>query len=221
MNNETMKLQVIQPWSVPVVKTKLPTNVLETMIELTDLFIADSESVNHGKHLAGQIDTELLIDDWLLRMTGVLDFFLESIRQFVIICKCQSDPYNVKQIQQEEWLNHIVRMWMVSQQPNEYNPLHFHHNCDISAVMYLKVPKILLSRKESGADGYIDFSSNVSRDIKFSWPNLRIPPRVGDFYIFGAQQQHQVYPFRCEEGQKDVERRSVSFNAILRDNDIK
>ena len=38
---------------------------------------------------------------------------------------------------------------------------------------------------------------------------------TGDFYIFGAQQQHAVYPYRCVEGQKDVERRSISFNAVF------
>ena len=38
---------------------------------------------------------------------------------------------------------------------------------------------------------------------------------MGDFYIFGAQQQHAVYPFRCAEGQKETERRSISFNAIF------
>ena len=38
---------------------------------------------------------------------------------------------------------------------------------------------------------------------------------VGDFFIFGAQQQHAVYPYRCAEGQEDVERRSVSFNAVF------
>jgi hypothetical protein len=216
-SNEKNKLQIIQPWSVPVVKTNLPPSVLETMIELTDLIADDQESVNHGKHLAGQIDTELIIDEELLRMTGILDFFLESIRQFIIVCKCQSDPAKSKQIQQEEWLNRITKMWMISQKPNEYNPLHFHENCDISAVMYLKVPKMLLHRKEHGADGYIQFSGNVARDTKFSIPSLTIPPQVGEFYIFGAHQQHAVYPFRCEERQEDVERRSVSFNAIIKD----
>ena len=48
-----------------------------------------------------------------------------------------------------------------------------------------------------------------------SAPSVAIPSQVGDFYIFGANQQHAVYPYRCEEGQKDVERRSISFNAVF------
>ena len=95
--------------------------------------------------------------------------------------------------------------------------MHTHDQCQISTVMYLKVPKMLPSRKEHRPDddGSINFVSNASRDIDFSVPNITIPPQVGDFYIFGAQQQHAVYPYRCKEGQEDVERRSISFNAVF------
>jgi len=64
-------------------------------------------------------------------------------------------------------------------------------------------------------DGSILFFGNASRDIDLAVPQLVCPPKVGDFYIFGAHQQHAVYPYRCAEGQKDVERRSISFNAIF------
>ena len=36
-------------------------------------------------------------------------------------------------------------------------------------------------------------------------------PKVGDFYLFPAEQMHEVYPFRTADGKG--ERRSVSFNA--------
>ena len=108
----------------------------------------------------------------------------------------------------------MLTMWIVSQQPGEYNPMHIHTQCTVSTVMYLKIPKMLPSRKEHrpNDDGSILFASNASRDVDFSNPNTTYHPRVGDFFIFGAQQQHAVYPYRCAEGQKDVERRSVSFN---------
>ena len=83
--------------------------------------------------------------------------------------------------------------------------------------MYLKVPKMLPSKKEHrpNDDGSILFVSNAARDVDFSVPNTVIHPAVGDFYIFGAQQQHAVYPYRCAEGQKETERRSISFNAVF------
>ena len=93
--------------------------------------------------------------------------------------------------------------------------MHIHTECTISAVMYIKVPKMLPCRKEHrpNDDGSILFTSNASRDVDFSQSVITIPPQVGDFFIFGAKQQHAVYPYRCEEG--DPERRSISFNAVF------
>ena len=140
-----------------------------------------------------------------------------AVRQFIIQCKIQMMPDMIEGIQQEEWLIQMLTMWIISQQPGEYNPMHIHTQCTISTVMYLKVPKMLTSKKEHrpNDDGSILFASNASRDVDFSVPHIVIPPQVGDFYIFGAQQLHAVYPYRCAEGQKDVERRSISFNAVF------
>jgi len=213
-----MEVSLIQPWSVPVFKTTLPPDVLQTMIEISDQVIADKDAKSHGEYLAGQIDTELLVEHNLLEQAGVMGFFVGAVRQFVIQCKCQMMPGLEQTIQKEEWLTQMLTMWIISQQPEEYNPMHIHTQCQISSVMYLKVPKMLPSRKEHrlNDDGSILFVSNASRDVDFSVPNIVIHPAAGDFFIFGAQQQHAVYPFRCAEGQKDVERRSISFNATFK-----
>ncbi len=219
-----MEVQMIQPWSVPVFKTTLPPEILQTMIEISDQVIADKNrvckdgvSIDHGEYLAGQIDTELRVEHDFLEQSGAMGFFMGSVRQFIIQCKCQMMPGFEQAIQKEEWLIQMLTMWIISQQPNEYNPMHIHTECTISAVMYLKVPKMLPSKKEHrpADDGSILFSTNASRDVDFSVPNIVIHPAVGDFYIFGAQQQHAVYPYRCAEGQKETERRSISFNAIF------
>ena len=212
-----MDITVLQPWSTPVIKTKLPPEVLQTMIEITDQVIADKEAKSWGHNLAGQIDSELLIEQNILEQTGMLGFFMGAVRQFVMMCKCQQMPHDIEAIRQEEWLTQMMTMWVVSQYPNEYNPAHLHTQCQISTVMYLKVPEMLPSRKEHRAndDGSILFFGNASRDVDLSVPQLVCPPKVGDFYIFGAHQQHAVYPYRCAEGQKETERRSISFNAIF------
>ena len=212
-----MQVQLIQPWSVPVFKTTLPPEVLQTMIEISDQVIADKDTESHGEYLAGQIENELRVEHDLLEQSGVMGFFMGAVRQFIITCKCQMMPGFEQAIQKEEWLIQMLTMWIVSQQPNEYNPMHIHTECTISSVMYLKVPKMLPTKKEHRPrdDGSILFATNASRDIDFSVPNIVIHPAVGDFYIFGAQQQHAVYPYRCAEGQKETERRSVSFNAVF------
>jgi hypothetical protein len=215
-----MQYDLIQPWSVPIFRTTLPPSILQTMIEISDQIIADKGAISWGEYLAGQIDTELLIEHELLEQSGVMGFFMGAVRQFVIQCKCQMiscPPNHIEAIILEKWLIEMTKMWLVSQQPDEYNPIHNHSNCKISAVMYLKVPKMLPSKKEHRPydDGSILFVSNASRDIELCMPSINIPPQVGDFFIFGAQQQHAVYPYRCAEGQKETERRSISFNSIF------
>ena len=212
-----MEVQLIQPWSVPVFKTTLPPEILQTMTEISDQIIADKDNISHGEYLAGQIENELRVEHILLEQTGVMGFFMGAVRQFIITCKCQMMPGFEQAIQKEEWLIQMLTMWIVSQQSNEYNPMHIDTECTISSVMYLKVPKMLPTKKEHrpNDDGSILFTTNASRDVDFSVPNIVIHPAVGDFYIFGAQQQHAVYPYRCAEGQKETERRSISFNAIF------
>ena len=212
-----MNIQMIQPWSVPVFKTTLPPDILQTMIDISDQVIADKDSKSHGGYLAGQIEKELLVEHNLLEQTGVMGFFIGAVRQFVIQCKMQQMPDKIDEVQREEWLSQMLTMWIISQQPGEYNPMHIHTECTISTVMYLKVPKMLPCRKghRQFDDGSILFTNSASRDVDFSASHIVIPPQVGDFFIFGAQQQHAVYPYRCAEGQKETERRSISFNAVF------
>ena len=217
--NQTYELgiQMLQPWSVPILQTALPPNVLQTMTEISDEVIADKEAKSWGYNLAGQINSELVIEHDILNQTGMMSFFMGAVREFIIQCKCQMFPYGVDEIRKEEWLTQMLSMWIISQRPGEYNPMHLHTQCLISAVMYLKMPKMLPSRKEHrvNEDGSILFVGNSARDCDLSAPSFTVKPMVGDFFIFGSHQQHAVYPFRCEEGQKETERRSISFNAIF------
>ena len=212
-----LKIQMLQPWSVPIMQTTLPPNVLQIMIDISDQVLADKKAISWGEQLAGQIDNELIIEHDILNQTGMMSFFMGAIREFVIQCKCQSMPDYAEEIRKEEWLTQLLSMWIISQQPGEYNPIHLHTKCQISTVMYLKIPKMLPSRKKHRPtdDGSILFVGNSARDHDLCVPNFTIFPKVGDFYIFGSHQQHAVYPYRCEEGQEDVERRSISFNAIF------
>jgi len=210
-----MDIIMLQPWSTPVLKTKLPLEVLQTMTKISDKVLADKNAVDWGANLAGQIGSEPLIDHDILD-DKTMDYFKRMVREFVIRCKCQMFPPLEDKIRQEKWLVRMVRLWIISQKPNEYNPVHFHKNCSISAVMYLKIPKMLPSRKKHRSDdGAIVFLGNCSRENDLAMPSVEIPPQVGDFFIFGANQQHAVYPFRCAEGEKNIERRSISFNAIF------
>ena len=213
----TMEIELLQPWSVPVLKTKLPDDVLETMIEISDKVLADPNSEDWGPNLVGQIDKELAIPREMLIDTDVMGFFLEAIRTFVKLCKNQQYASLTKEAGfQEEWLAEMLVPWIVSQHPGEFNPVHEHSGCHVSAVMYLKVPEMLPSKKahRPNEDGAIIFQG-PSISSALCETGFTYKPAVGDFFIFSAQQQHGVYPFRCAEGQQDTERRSVAFNGLF------
>ena len=72
------------------------------------------------------------------------------VQEYVHQCNLQKAPPD-----QSSYMESIKKdigdtlhsMWIVEQQQGEYNPIHIHTNCDISAVMYLKVPEFISSRK--------------------------------------------------------------------------
>jgi hypothetical protein len=225
--NHGMKFELLQPWATFVMKTQLPPPILEKMIKITDEVVEKKEPAMHaGDTLAGQIDDEFFIYSDILEREGVTTFFLDMTEKFIVKSFCQKHPFHIENVLTEKFEINVTGMWVVSQKDNEYNPIHRHLNCQISSVMYLKIPEFLPSRKQDGSreserrrfggervekDGAIEFSNNYSHDDIWSVPELSIEPQVGDFFIFPASQRHQVYPFRTVDGKG--ERRSVSFNA--------
>ena len=104
--------------------------------------------------------------------------------------------------------------WIVSQRAGTPSPVHF-HSCDISGVLYLKLPQ--LDREDEEAQktyisgrqaGYINFL--IGGKQRFSKSLVSFRPRVGDFYIFPGWLLHGAEPFRGTG-----ERRSLAFNAYV------
>ena len=110
----------------------------------------------------------------------------------------------------------IKNFWIVRQFNNEYNPIHW-HNGHISGVGYLKLPedygKTIQDNKNQNFNGMLQLVHG-SRSF-LSEIALNIKPKVGDFYFFPNYLMHCVYPFK----NKNTERRSISFNALI-DDDI-
>ena len=52
----------------------------------------------------------------------------------------------------------------------------------------------------------------IFAETKKASPTINIKPKVGDFYIFQADHQHSVMPFKTKEPGKI--RRSMSFNFL-------
>ena len=204
-----------RPWSDILFETKLPPIVLEKMIEISDEVLADSKRINWGKNLAGQIKEELLIEPKLLKKENLLDFFGNMVQEYIHQCNLQQAPPDQHQHLLSNGKKHIHvvinSMWIVEQQPGEYNPIHTHTNCDISTVMYLKAPIFLPSEKtERNDDGTIYFIGSSSAKGKLKTNSLKVKPTPGAFFIFTSHLQHTVYPYKTND---NFARRSVSFNA--------
>lgn len=219
-----MSTRLLQPWSTPVMQTVLPRKILEMMIGLTDAMLELDSGRPFGHRLAGQIRQETLMDKQALAQAGLLGFFQNIVKVYAYQSLNQKFPWDSETIARDECKADITSMWIVSQFENEYNPVHTHESCDVSAVMYLKVPDMLddIKDKKGGErensikkDGSITFVGNVSRDVKLSTPYLEVEPKVGDLYLFGAHQLHSVNPFRSVEESSQKERRSISFNATF------
>ena len=209
-----MSYNLHRPWSDILFETVLPPMVLEKMIEISDKILADSKRTQWGSNLAGQIKEEPLIPPELLKEYNLTDFFGNMVIEYVHQCNLQKTPpeqhQNMQAVKDRIQVT-INSMWIVEQQPGEYNPIHTHTNCDISTVMYLKAPIFLPSEKtERNDDGTIYFIGSSSPKGKLKTNSLKVKPTPGAFFIFPSHLQHTVYPYKTND---NFARRSVSFNA--------
>ena len=194
----------------------LADDLTDALIKMTDKIIDDKKSESHGQNLAGVIEKELRIYKSDMNEFGVEQMIESCVRSYVIHCA------KMHQMFHETWTyeSHLNSAWVVSQYENEYNPLHNHTGCDISAVIYLKCPDVkgrrnLESKKgKSDSDGDICFvhSSVGHRNFDvFEKGIMNITPTPGLLVMFPSYLTHLVYPF-IGEG----ERRCLPFNAVYR-----
>ena len=61
INQQSIEVEFIQPWSDVLMKTKLSDEVLDGMLDITEQILQDPDRKNWGDNLAGQIADEPLI----------------------------------------------------------------------------------------------------------------------------------------------------------------
>ena len=212
---EPIPIQVIAPWSNIIVKTKIPDELFEKLLEMYEYTMKNKKSF--GSQLVGQVDDEPEVTPEILeKFPEWRHFCLQTVEQFV---RNQSEinyvgePEKLQMMKSENYMSKINTMWFVNQKPNEYNPIHIHTNCKISAICYLKTPKQQVKGRKDHyqADGRVTFTNNTGTDMNFANHQCSFEPKAGDFYIFPALQHHAVWPYRSAD--PDDLRVSLSFNA--------
>lgn len=211
---------MVKPFGPTILETDLPSQILHSLILLTDRLIENPNRESYGPYLVGQIEEEPIIGNDLLVEFGVLDYLKSMFAEYVLASASvnahQDYQTQVKNFQSTWHYKNPVSVsieaaWLVSQRQGEYNPIHNHSHADLSSVIYLKVPEFSSSALpgKTPTDGHIDFVDGSTQPLQNA--TVRVAPSVGKFFIFPAYLLHLVYPFRA-----DAERRSISINATYR-----
>tara|TARA_Y100000310_G_scaffold324073_1_gene385482 strand:+ start:1242 stop:1826 length:585 start_codon:yes stop_codon:yes gene_type:complete len=181
--------KIVKQYKVPINEIKDFNNRYEEVKKDLDSF---------GPRLAGRLDSEL-------QFTKIL----ESTEAYSTLVKCIddyiTDSVKFDTLDQGGPLE-ILSCWINDMKPGEYNPPHTHHNLSgYSTVLFLKIPEFINDAKDPHKfkDGQLGF---VGVDgVGTTW----IEPEIGDFFIFHANHQHCVMPFKSVNNEI---RRSMSFN---------
>ena len=194
----------------------LPQDATDAMLKMSDELLSNKLSESHGQSLAGVIDKEIKVYKSDMEKAGVDQLIESCVRSYVVHCAKAHGFFKETHI----FESMINSAWIVSQYENEYNPMHNHTGCDISAVIYLKVPNVkgrrnLESKKgKDDVDGDIAFihsaMGNRNHDA-LEKGVVNIKPVPGLIVMFPSYLIHTVYPF-VGEG----ERRCLPFNAVYR-----
>lgn len=194
----------------------LPDDALNALLKMSDNILSDKLSESHGQSLAGVIDKEIKVYKSDMEKAGVDQLIESCVKSYVLHCAKQHNIFSETHMFQSQ----INSAWIVSQYENEYNPLHNHTGCDISAVIYLKVPNVKGRRNFESKKGKQDNDGNISFihsamgnrnfDI-FEKGVITLAPVPGLLVMFPSYLMHTVYPF-IGEG----ERRCLPFNAVYR-----
>ena len=180
-------------------KGKLSKKILKVINNHVDKTMISKKN-DYTSKLVSQIKDEVKLNYTFIKK-NLSKELIKNIRKYLEV----SGVSNIKEIK-------IIKLWVVRQFKNEYNPIHYHSG-QLSGVGYLKIPKNMnqnkvVKNKKVKTNGTIDFINGQKNFLSKSIYNLN--PKIGDLLIFPNYLMHAAYPFNV-----DGERRSFSFNAKI------
>ena len=227
MMDKQIKIETLLPFGPPILKTTIPSYVVDNLNEHCDATLADEQKLkdyDYSGQLAGNVKKEFKISGEFLNKEENFSNILRKLAERMVavdvrgteeqlgVSYLRNAPPSTTNIARKYITGcQVLTVWCVSQWGGDFNPLHIHSG-DLSGVLYLKVPEGLEEEYKNEdhhpAVGDIEFITGVPQ--AFSRNSIKVSPKVGDLYVFPAWLHHTAYPFRT----KDQERRSISFNII-------
>ena len=208
MSEIELKTDVLRPFGPMMLNVMLPEQHINKLIEMTD---DNSHRRNMDGNLAGIIKSEPKLSDEDLESSGFKNVFESIGKEFVYTELRRNNHFEFKpDIPEHKITTKLTNAWCVSQYENEYNPLHYHTKCHLSAVLYLKIPETkprnLPGKRD--IDGCIEFVNNtINMNGMLEAGQYLIRPQARQLIMFPSNLLHTVYPF-----QGKGERRSLAFN---------
>ena len=200
--SEDVKVQVHTLGEI-ILKLEMPKTFID---EINNVFDEKEETtVDWTTQLAGKIKKEKLVNHLLDdSIKGTFQMcFQEYMKRAGLVLQQTHQP-----VLDNAWINDMFA--------GEYNPAHFHSSKNslvgLSSVLFLKVPDTYgeeIVNHDSPANGHLEFIGGAQHSLSMS--QIRLSPKVGDFFVFPYTLVHAVYPFK----DTDQVRRTLSYNCDI------
>ena len=184
-------------WGPLLFRAKLKDSVVKKILGLCN----KNKKNDWRKGLAGNIEDEYLIDEKKLQhiLKPYLHGFQDAYKQWYAV-NCDEIIADLA------WVNYM--------KPGDSNPFHIHTECDLSSVIYLKLPKgldkeIKKYKGTTAGPGTIMFAYGEESPFHLTFKDFK--PEVGDMFMFPYSLRHGVNPYKSSG-----ERISVSANYVIK-----
>ena len=199
---EQVKIEVLTLGEI-VVKFEMPQNFID---EINNVFEEKEQTtVDWSTQLAGKIKKEKLVNHLLK----------DEIRGTFLMCFQEYMKRSGSVLNQTHQLV-LDNCWINDMYATEYNPAHFHASKNslvgLSSVLFLKTPDSYgkeIINPNNPSNGHLEFIGGQQHSLAIS--QLRLSPKVGDFFVFPYTLVHGVYPFY----DTDQVRRTLSYNCDI------
>ena len=200
--SEQVKVQVLTLGEI-VVKFEMPQDFID---EINNVFEEKEQTtVDWSTQLAGKIKKEKLVNHLLK----------DEVKGTFLMCFQEYMKRSGSVLNQTHQLV-LDNCWINDMYATEYNPSHFHASKNslvgLSSVLFLKTPDSYgkeIINPNNPSNGHLEFIGGQQHSLAIS--QLRLSPKVGDFFVFPYTLVHGVYPFY----DTDQVRRTLSYNCDI------
>jgi len=200
--SEGVKTEVLTLGEI-VLKLEMPKQFINDINNIFDE--KEATTVDWSTQLAGKIKKERLVNHLLN----------DNIKNTFQMC-FQEYMNRSGSVLRETHQLVLDNCWINDMYKHEYNPSHFHASKNslvgLSSVLFLKTPDSYgeeIINPSNPSNGHLEFIGGQQHSLAIS--QIRLSPKVGDFFVFPYTLVHGVYPFYGT----DQVRRTLSYNCDI------